>query len=106
MELVLHTWAVSPSASGLNCWVHFMATSRYLGDLREALPTDPLPHQSYFHGGISRVEAEALLEADGDFLVRESSKRVGQYVLTGLASGQPQHLLLVDRQGKVSESVP
>ena len=49
------------------------------------------------------MEAEALLEGDGQFLVRESAKRPGQYVLTGMANGTPQHLLLMDKHGKVRE---
>lgn len=71
--------------------------------LTEALPDPlaPLPQQQYFHGAVSRIEAEALLEDDGEFLIRESSKKPGQIILTGLASGQPQHLLLIDKQGKV-----
>ena len=64
-------------------------------------PPAPLPRQKYFHGSISRIEAEALLEKDGQFLIRESSKRPGQYVLTGMANGQPQHLLLMDKEGRV-----
>ena len=39
--------------------------------------------------------------SDGEFLVRESTKKIGQYVLTGMASGRIQHLLLMDKQGKV-----
>ena len=64
-------------------------------------PPTPLPRQKYYHGCISRIEAEALLEKDGQFLIRESSKRPGQYVLTGMANSQPQHLLLMDKEGKV-----
>ena len=72
--------------------------------LSKALPDNPtpLPRQKYFHGSISRIEAEALLDTDGQFLIRESNKRPGQYVLTGMANGQPQHLLLMDKEGKVS----
>ncbi len=62
----------------------------------------PLPQQKYYHGAMSRVEAEAMLVTDGEFLIRESSKKVGQYVLTGMASGKPQHLLLMDKEGRVS----
>lgn len=71
----------------------------------QAIPDSlaPLPRQQYFHGHISRVEAEALLERDGQFLIRESSKKPGQYVLTGMADGHPQHLLLMDKEGKVRE---
>ena len=55
----------------------------------------------YFHGTVNRIEAEAMLERDGDFMVRESGKQPGQYVLTGMGGGKPQHLLLIDKQGKV-----
>lgn len=75
-------------------------------------PLASLPQQKYFHGTMSRVEAEAMLMADGEFLIRESTKKTGQYVLTGMAASKPQHLLLMDKEGKVKskdrefESVP
>ena len=65
-------------------------------------PFAPLSLQSYFHGCISRSDAEAILKDDGEFLVRESTNKPGQFVLTGLANGRPQHLLLIDKSGKVS----
>ena len=73
------------------------------GSLQQPLPgpLDPLPTQHYFHGRISRVEAEGLLEIEGEFLVRESTKIMGQFVLTGMAHSEPQHLLLMDKTGKV-----
>lgn len=64
--------------------------------------TEQLQGESWFHGKLSRREAEALLQLNGDFLVRESTTTPGQYVLTGLQSGQPKHLLLVDPEGVVS----
>ncbi|XP_046398552.1 SHC-transforming protein 1 isoform X2 [Ischnura elegans] len=57
--------------------------------------------ESWFHGPISRKEAEAILLKDGDFLVRESQGSPGQYVLTGMQSGVKKHLLLVDPEGVV-----
>ena len=42
-----------------------------------------------------------MLVSDGEFLIRESVKKPGQYVLTGMAAGKVQHLLLMDKQGKV-----
>jgi len=65
-------------------------------------PLASLAQQKYFHGMLSRVDAEALLVRDGEFLVRKSAKKVGQYVLTGMANSKPQHLLLIDKDGKVS----
>lgn len=65
---------------------------------------EQLRGEPWFHGKLSRREAEALLQLNGDFLVRESTTTPGQYVLTGLQSGQPKHLLLVDPEGVVSGS--
>ncbi|KAL7029943.1 hypothetical protein ACKWTF_006437 [Chironomus riparius] len=55
--------------------------------------------ENWFHGPISRNEAELFLKNDGDFLVRES-QQPGQFVLSGL-NGTPKHLLLIDPQGIV-----
>ncbi|XP_005181210.2 SHC-transforming protein 2 [Musca domestica] len=57
--------------------------------------------ESWFHGSISRPIAEGMLENDGDFLVRESQGKPGQYVLTGLQGKTPKHLLLIDPEGIV-----
>lgn len=61
----------------------------------------PLELEVWYHGPMSRAEAELLLEDEGDFLVRESKSKAGQYVLSGVQKGQPRHLLLVDPEGKV-----
>lgn len=58
--------------------------------------------EDWFHGIISRPEAEQLLKRDGDFLVRESKAKNGQYVLTGLQQSTTKHLLLVNPEGVVS----
>jgi hypothetical protein len=65
-------------------------------------PSDLLEDKEWFHGRISRVEAELILEDEGDFLVRESKSQPGQYVLSGIKTGSKRHLLLVDPQGKVT----
>lgn len=56
----------------------------------------------WFHASISRAAAEALLRQDGDFLVRESQGKPGQYVLTGLQAKTAKHLLLIDPEGTVT----
>lgn len=66
-------------------------------------PLAPLPMQHYYHGRISRSAAESLVQIDGDYLVRESTNKAGQYVLTGRSSGAAQHLLLIDKNGRVSD---
>ncbi|XP_052120369.1 SHC-transforming protein 1 isoform X2 [Frankliniella occidentalis] len=60
-----------------------------------------LLNEKWFHGFVSRQEAEALLTRDGDFLVRESQGSAGQFVLTGLQGGVKKHLLLIDPEGVV-----
>ncbi|KAL4636143.1 SHC-transforming protein 1 isoform X1 [Arapaima gigas] len=62
---------------------------------------EQLQREPWFHGSLSRRQAERLLTKDGDFLVRESGTTPGQYVLTGQQGGQPKHLLLVDPEGVV-----
>ncbi|XP_023300566.2 SHC-transforming protein 2 [Lucilia cuprina] len=57
--------------------------------------------ETWFHGSISRPVAESMLDNDGDFLVRESQGKHGQYVLTGLQGKTPKHLLLIDPEGIV-----
>lgn len=57
--------------------------------------------ETWFHGSISRPVAESMLDNDGDFLVRESQGKRGQYVLTGLQGKTPKHLLLIDPEGVV-----
>ena len=76
---------------------------------RDANPpsADSLPQQTphgevWYHGRITRHEVEALLQYDGDFLVRESTHSVGQFVLSGRHQGRIKHLLLIDPEGIVS----
>jgi len=61
----------------------------------------PLESEVWYHGPMARAEAELLLEDEGDFLVRESKSKAGQYVLSGVQNGHARHLLLVDPEGKV-----
>lgn len=45
-------------------------------------------------------ELSTATTSHGDFLVGKARPRRSQYVLTGLQSGQPKHLLLVDPEGE------
>lgn len=67
-------------------------------------PNEPPPVCTWYHGVLSRNEAESLLVMDGDFLVRASATTPGQYILSGVYAGQPKHLLLVDPNGRVRTS--
>lgn len=62
---------------------------------------EELEGQTWYHGVMSRREAEKLLRDDGDFLVRKSTTNPGSYVLTGMHNGLAKHLLLVDPEGTV-----
>lgn len=62
---------------------------------------EELEGQTWYHGTMSRREAEKLLQDDGDFLVRKSTTNPGSYVLTGMHNGLAKHLLLVDPEGTV-----
>lgn len=62
---------------------------------------EELEGQPWYHGEMSRRQAEKLLHEDGDFLVRKSTTNTGSYVLTGMHNGLAKHLLLVDPKGTV-----
>uniref|UniRef100_A0A0N5BTY5 SH2 domain-containing protein n=1 Tax=Strongyloides papillosus TaxID=174720 RepID=A0A0N5BTY5_STREA len=54
-------------------------------------PPQKLHSQPWYHGLIKRIEAEFLLKNDGDFLVRDSISKEGEYVLTVQWSSKPLH---------------
>lgn len=62
---------------------------------------EQLRKEIWFHGPISRAEAERVLVKDGDFLVRESTNTPGQFVLSGMQDNNKKHLLLIDPEGVV-----
>lgn len=66
-----------------------------------AFRAQELEDQTWYHGKMSRRDAEKLLKDDGDFLVRKSTTNPGSYVLTGMHNGLAKHLLLVDPEGTV-----
>ena len=53
-----------------------------------------LQHQPWFHGKITRKAAERATRHDGDVLVRESSSKPGEVVLTTRWKGQPLHYVV------------
>jgi len=65
------------------------------------VPNRELSRELWFHGPISRREAELLLHKEGDFLVRMSQLSRGQFVLSGYDSGRHVHLILVSPDGRI-----
>ncbi|XP_007905330.1 breast cancer anti-estrogen resistance protein 3 homolog isoform X1 [Callorhinchus milii] len=59
------------------------------------LNTDDLRSHAWYHGPIPRQEAEALLERDGDFLIRGSRSSPGNYVLTCSWKDAPLHFKII-----------
>ena len=57
----------------------------------------------WFHGLLTRENAEKLLVKDGDYLVRETNKAEKQYVLSGRYKGECRHIFLVDPSGVVRQ---
>ncbi|XP_053152718.1 tyrosine-protein kinase Fer isoform X2 [Hemicordylus capensis] len=54
----------------------------------------PLSEQDWYHGAIPRIEAQELLNHQGDFLVRESHGKPGEYVLSVFSDGQRRHFII------------
>ncbi|XP_064412738.1 tyrosine-protein kinase Fer isoform X2 [Latimeria chalumnae] len=62
----------------------------------DVIPTSekPLAEQDWYHGAIPRIEAQELLRQQGDFLVRESHGKPGEYVLSVFSDGQRRHFII------------
>ncbi|MEJ1283569.1 fer (fms/fps related) protein kinase [Cricetulus griseus] len=54
----------------------------------------PLAEHDWYHGAIPRIEAQELLRQQGDFLVRESHGKPGEYVLSVFSDGQRRHFII------------
>ncbi|XP_030624903.1 tyrosine-protein kinase Fer isoform X1 [Chanos chanos] len=62
----------------------------------DVIPTSekPLAEQEWYHGAIPRTEAQELLKQQGDFLVRESHGKPGEYVLSVFSDAQRRHFII------------
>ncbi|XP_034457408.1 tyrosine-protein kinase Fer isoform X2 [Hippoglossus hippoglossus] len=62
----------------------------------DVIPTSerPLADQDWYHGAIPRTEAQELLRQQGDFLVRESHGKPGEYVLSVFSDEQRRHFII------------
>ena len=65
-------------------------------DLQKELNADPseLKSRAWYHGSISRQRAESLVTHAGDFLVRDSISKPGDFVLTCSWRGVPLHFMV------------
>ncbi|KAF1769555.1 hypothetical protein GCK72_001372 [Caenorhabditis remanei] len=64
--------------------------------------SDDVVGKVWFHGHLSRDDAQSLLTTAGDFLVRQSDHTSGKFVLSGLTTdGDHKHLILLDHQMRV-----
>ncbi|XP_070552353.1 uncharacterized protein [Ptychodera flava] len=59
-----------------------------------------LDHSPWYHGSISRQEAEERLQRNGDFLVRDKSDQPDDYVLTVKWNGRPWNFVIVKNDDK------
>lgn len=65
-----------------------------VGEYFEPNEEIPLQEEAWFHGTIDRKNVPALLKKDGDYLVRESSTKPGQFVLSTLFDGAVKHFII------------
>ncbi|XP_067086567.1 breast cancer anti-estrogen resistance protein 3 isoform X1 [Osmerus mordax] len=82
------------------------AADKMRKELEEELKTsseEPRSH-AWYHGPLPRQAAEALLQRDGDFLVRDSSSSPGSFVLTCQWRDAPQHFRITRRLVALNEA--
>ncbi|KAM9296877.1 breast cancer anti-estrogen resistance protein 3 homolog [Gastrophryne carolinensis] len=59
------------------------------------LSSEDLRSHAWYHGPLSRQDAEKLLKNEGDFLIRDSLSSTGDYVLSCVASRQVLHFKII-----------
>ncbi|XP_072227559.1 tyrosine-protein kinase Fer isoform X4 [Leuresthes tenuis] len=84
------------SLSGMIRHPKAMLTSSTSQQFFDVIPTSerPLAEQEWYHGAIPRTEAQELLRQQGDFLVRESHGKPGEYVLSVFSDDQRRHFII------------
>lgn len=60
-----------------------------------------LEHQKWYHGRMTRDDAEQLIRKKGQFLIRQSTHLKNQFVLSALADDEIKHVCLVNEDGTV-----
>ncbi|XP_076454975.1 LOW QUALITY PROTEIN: breast cancer anti-estrogen resistance protein 3 homolog [Babylonia areolata] len=87
----------SPTPSSTDLSAMFAPSERLEQDLQRELNSDPseLKAHVWYHGTISRQRAEALVSgSSGDFVVRDSISKPGDFVLTCGWQGQVLHFIV------------
>ncbi|KAI1730720.1 SH2 domain-containing protein [Ditylenchus destructor] len=64
--------------------------------------TENLSNFNWYHGLLTRIDAESRLRRDGEFLVRRSPNIPKQFVLSGNNNNQIKHICLVGHDGKIA----
>lgn len=95
----LHHTNTNPSKLSTNTNLHHTPNLK-LGTQHKI--DEKLEKMAWFHGLMTRENAEKLLVNNGDYLVRETNKAERQYVLSGRYKGECRHIFLVDPSGVVS----
>ncbi|XP_028402324.1 tyrosine-protein kinase Fer-like [Dendronephthya gigantea] len=105
-----HDWNPGPSPDGMNSHNRPLPVTPVdtgPDDDTDDDPADydepvevPLYDELWYHGTISRVDAEALLKDEGDYLVRESNKKPGNYVLSARWGTVRHFIIQQDESGK------
>ncbi|CAD6184649.1 unnamed protein product [Caenorhabditis auriculariae] len=100
------TWSHPPARIGMERSSETTPRPSLAGYSEVPPPYDPsmdnLMEQPWYHGVMSREEAHKLLKNEGEFLVRQSNRSPGQYILSGLREQkQPKHLILLDQNKQV-----
>uniref|UniRef100_A0A8D3E231 Tyrosine-protein kinase n=1 Tax=Scophthalmus maximus TaxID=52904 RepID=A0A8D3E231_SCOMX len=76
--------------------INIVPPHQQLQQFFDVIPTSerPLAEQEWYHGAIPRTEAQELLRQQGDFLVRESHGKPGEYVLSVFSDEQRRHFII------------
>ncbi|CAD7670259.1 unnamed protein product [Nyctereutes procyonoides] len=82
-----------PGPEGCLCASHLLTPALRFSDTIP-ISEKPLAEQDWYHGAIPRIEAQDLLKQQGDFLVRESHGKPGEYVLSVYSDGQRRHFII------------
>lgn len=53
-----------------------------------------MQEEEWFHGVIDRNKVEMLLKNEGDYLVRESNTKAGQFVLSAKYNTKARHFII------------